>query len=288
MDLELLHDRSTATGHADPSGIVPTAATAVLRRADGTTLQTPVVTLPSVASTIAIAGSTESALVLTSSTGFRVGEPVQVVSDGETYVATVARIDGNTLHLLAALPFVPDAASPVRALRMSVTLTAPGVGELGDDLTLEWRYNDATRNGFATSQVAIVRSLWQDPISAGEVAELLATVYQATRSAEFCRSVADRVALKIRNGVESTGRRPYLFLSSAAFAEVAQVGARWVLADMGIGHVGDLAALVREYRFAFNDELQRVVAGLRGYDSNNDGKVSATEKRNVISIPTTR
>lgn len=289
MDLELLYDRNQVVTHADPAGLVPTSATLVLRRADGAELQTPVVTLPTTSTTIALSGSTVLALVVASAAGLRVGEPIAVTSDGETYVATPAMIDGTTVHLLAALPAVPDAGSPVKALTMRATLTAPGVAELGAGLQLEWRYSDSSGNpGFATAEVAVVRWLWQPPLSSADVAELVATVYQTTRSEEFCRGVAERVSQKIRNGIEQTGRRPYLYVSPGAFAEVAQVGARWVLADMGIGLVGDLATLVREYRFAFNDELGKVLGGLKGYDKDNDGTSDPTKHRNVMTIKARR
>jgi len=281
VDIELLYDRSTVVAHTDLDGVVATSATAVLRKADGTTLQSPAVTLPTVSTTVA-AGSTILALILASVTGVLVGVPLVVVSDGVSYVVTPVRIDGTTVYLAAALPVVPDTGSPVKNLRMTATITAPGIALLGSGLQLEWRYASASANGFATVEVSIVRWLWQPPISGGEVAELLATVYQTTRSDDFCRGVADRVNLKIRNAIEQTGRRPYLYVAPGAFAEVAQVGARWVLADNGIGLVGDLAGLVREYRFAFNDEMAKAVAGLKGYDSDNDGKVTA--QRNVLAI----
>ena len=289
MDLELLYDRNQVVTHADAEGLVPTSATLVLRRADSTELQTPAVTLPTVATTIALTGSTALALVVASAAGLRVGEPLAVTFDGNTYVVTPTRIDGTTVHLAAALPAVPDAGSSVQTLTMRATLTALGVAELGAGLQLEWRYQDGAGNqGFATAEVAVVRWIWQQPLSSAEVAELLATVYQTTRSEEFCRGIADRVSQKIRNGIEQTGRRPYLYVSPGAFAEVAQVGARWVLADMGIGLVGDLATLVREYRFAFNDELGKVLAGLKGYDKDNDGTSDPTRHRNVMTIKTRR
>lgn len=285
MDLELLYDRAQVVAHADPDGLVPTTATVVLRRADGTQLQSPVVTKPSASTTVA-AGTTALALVVASAAGLVVGQPLAVTSDGVTYVVTPVRIDGTTVHLAAALPVVPDTGSPVKALRMAATITAVGLAELGAGLQLEWRYSSATQDGYATTEVAVVRWLWQPVLSGADVAELLATTYQTTRSDDFCKGVADRVNAKIRNAIEQTGRRPYLYVAPGAFAEVAQVGARWVLADQGIGLVGDLASLVREYRFAFNDEMAKVVASLKGYDKDNDGKI--TDRRNVLAIPMVR
>lgn len=286
MDLELLHDRATPIWHEDPDGLVPTSATAVLYRPDGSVLQSPAVTLPSVSTTVA-AGSTAEVLVVDSALGLRVGERLVVVSDGETWVVDPALIDGTSVHLLSALPSVPDVGSSVRALRMTASVTAPGSGELASGLRVEWRYSDATASGFASQEASVVWWLWQEPVSASQVAELLATVFQTKRSEEFCRSVAERVSTKVRNAVEQTGRRPFLFASPGAFSEVAQAALRWVLADSGIGLVGDLPALVRSYRYEFNDEMTKVVAGLKGYDSDNKGRLDAP-RRNVVSIRTVR
>lgn len=285
MDLELLYDRAQLVGHADLGGLVPATATLVLRRADGVQLQAPVVTLPTAATTVA-AGTTTTELEVANAAGLAVGQELAVTSGGVTYVVTPTRIENTKLYLAAALPVAPSVGSPVAALRMTATLTAVGIAELGAGLQLEWRYDDGTSDGYATAEVAVVRWLWQPPLSGGEVAELLATVYQATRSDDFCRGVADRVNTKVRNAIEQTGRRPYLYVAPGAFAEVAQVGVRWVLADQGIGLVGDLAGLAREYRFAFNDEMIKVVASLKGYDKDNDGKI--TVQRNVLAIPMVR
>ena len=61
MDLELLYDRAQLVGHADLNGLVPSTAALVLRRADGTQLQAPAVSLPTAATTVA-AGTTTTAL----------------------------------------------------------------------------------------------------------------------------------------------------------------------------------------------------------------------------------
>ncbi|MBM4346200.1 MAG: hypothetical protein FJ100_22730, partial [Deltaproteobacteria bacterium] len=230
---------------------------------------------------------TAAVLKLASTVGVTVGQPLAVVSDGETHVITPVRIDGDYVTLAATLPSVPDTGATVKGLRMTATVTAVGVAELGAGLQLEWRYNNATAAGYATQEVAVVRWLWQQPITAAEIAELLGVVYQTTRSPDFCEGISERVSNKIRAAIEQTGRRPYLYASPSAFAEVAQIGARWVLAESNIGLVGDLPALVREYRFAFNDELTKAVAGLRGYDATAEGRLDQP-KRSVISIPTSR
>jgi len=285
-DIELLYDRAQVVAHSDPDGLVPTTAALVLRKSDGTTLQSPVVTLPTASTTVA-AGSTVNVIKVASAAGLAVGQPLAIVSDGVTYVATPVSIDGVDLTLAAALPVVPDTGATVKALRMTATITAAGVGELGAGLQLEWRYNNATASGYATAEVAIVRWLWQQPLSGPDVAELLASIYTTTRTPDFCSAIADRVSNKIRNAIEQTGRRPYLYASPSAFSEVAQIGVRWVLAESGIGLVGDIATLVREYRFAFADELQKAVAGLKGYDATEEGRTD-TPKRNTLTIKMVR
>jgi len=284
----VLFDRVQAIAHSDPAGIVPTSATCTLRRSDGTTLESPAVTLPTGATTIA-AGTTALVLVLAAGGAWlQVGVPIVVEVQGEAYVCTPARVDGATVYLVAALPVVPANGSPVKELLMTATIAAPGSTELGAGLRLEWRYSSATKTGYASAEVAIVRWLWQEPISGAAVSDILATVYQTSRSEQFCRDVAGRVSAKIRNAVEQTGRRPWLFVSPGAFGEVAQVGARWVLADLGIGQVGDPAALLREYRFAFNDELSKAVAGLKGYDVADNGTSDPSRLRNVVAVRTVR
>lgn len=286
MDIELLYDRATTITHADMSGLVPTAATVVLRAPNGSQLQAPAVTLSTI-NTHANASSTELMLDLDSVVGVKVGQPLAVTSYGETYVCTPWRIDGLHVHLAFALPVKPANNDPVKGLTMSASLSALGLAALGAGYQVEWRYENATAKGFATAEAACVRWLWQPAITASEIAELLATVYQTTRSEEFCRGIADRVNDKIRNAIEQTGRRPYLYVSPRAFSEVAQIGARWVLADMGIALVGDIATLVREYRYAFGDELEKVINGLKAYDANNTGDTTPT-KRPLYSLRTSR
>ena len=286
MDIELLFDRATAISYADPTGIVPTSATVVLRSATGATLQTPAVTLSTI-STHAEAPSTVNVLRVDSATGIKVGQPLALTSYGEVYVVTPVRIDGNNITLESALPHAPAKDDPINGLTMTASIAALGLASLGAGYQIEWRYQNATQNGFSTSEASCVRWLWQPPISASSIAELLATVYQTTRSEEFCRGVADRVNQKIKNGIEQTGRRPYLYVSPGAFAEVAQTGARWVLADMGIALVGDITSLVREYRYAFGDELEKVIAGLKAYDATNTGNTEE-QRRPLYSIRTTR
>jgi hypothetical protein len=68
---------------------------------------------------------------------------------------------------------------------------------------------------------------------------------------------------------------------------VIQAGIRYVLADHGIAPTGDLVSLLREMRFAFDDSLRVVVAGLREYDQDNDGETQ-TDQARLYSVMTIR
>jgi hypothetical protein len=286
VDLDLLYDRATTITHADLSGLVPTAATVVLRDAKGNQVQAPAVTLSTI-STHCDPSSTATVLKPHSTTGMKVGQPLAVVSQGETYVVVPALVTATDVHLEAGLPQAPSNNDPIYGLTMTASIAALGIGALGPGYQIEWRYQNATTKGYASVSANCVRWLWQPPITASEIAELLASVYQTSRSEEFCRGVAERVNTKVRNAIEQTGRRPYLYVSPGAFAEVAQVGARWVLADMGVALLGDIATLVREYRYAFGDELEKCIAGLKAYDATNTANVE-NERPRLFSIQVTR
>jgi hypothetical protein len=285
--IELVAGTSTPIAHADETGIAPTSASVVLRDELGQVVESPVVELPTVSTTIA-AGSTALALVVASAAGIVVGRPLAVTSDGVRYLATPSRVDGSTLHLRAALPVAPDLGSSVVDVTMTATLSSVAVARVGAGWQVEWRYASADASRVVTVEAAVVRWPWRRAYSASDVATLLSSVYRSPRTLDFCEQVAERVDAKLRGSIERTGRRPFLFLDASKFREVAEVAARWVLADLGISTIGDPVASSREYRFAFGDELQKVVAGLASYDARNDGSTDPASRRNVVSIRTRR
>ena len=118
MDLDLLYDRATTITHADLSGLVPAAATVVLRDARGNQVQAPAVTLASI-STHCEASSTATVLKPASTAGMKVGQPLAVVSQGETYVVVPALVTATDVHLEAGLPQAPNNNDPIYGLTMT-------------------------------------------------------------------------------------------------------------------------------------------------------------------------
>ena len=278
MDIELLHSAATPIEHADDAGLIATACTVTVRDKDGATVETPAATLPTAATTTAAA--TESTITLTSTTGFAVGDPIQIVSDGVTYTAKIARIDGSVVHLLSGLPLAVDNGSTVKLTKITASVAAPGSTKIGDTWQVEFSYTDAASvRGFAVYEAQVVRWLFTGGATAEDVRDVLALAYQDERSEQFCAQVADRVNAKVKNALEASGRRAHLYAGGGSvFSEAVQAGIRWVLAELGVAPMGDLVSTIREFRFAFGDETTRVIASLKGYDSDADGKVTGAER----------
>lgn len=276
VEVELYYDGGTPVGHYDPQGLVPTSATLTLYKPDGTTISAPTVTLPTL-STTTQGGTTASALVLGAVTGLQRGSHLRLACDGVTYVVEVARVDGSTVHLTAALPVVPDASSPVKALDMSATVAAPGVANVGAGHRLAWVYSDGTTERRHGQAAMVVRWPWLSPVSAADVRELLASHFNLTRAEAYCQAVADKVADNIRSALLQTGRRPSLYVSPDVFKPVVEAGILYALASRGIHQGQDPYAAQHELRWSFNDGMEKVLTSALGYDSDQDGKLSGRE-----------
>ena len=282
---ELIYNRTTTLKHHSSQGLVPASCVATLRDGSGATVQSPTVTLPTASTTVVSA--TQLALTLVSSTGISSGDHLAVVSDGVTYVCQAARVDGSVVHLRAALPLSVDSGATVKSLQVSVPVTAPGSGSIGSGYQLELVSTSAGGEiEEAYYQCQVVRYPWGNPCSAMHVRQVLSQAYNDTRPEEFCQAVAERVNSKIRSYVEATGRRPHLYLGDGErqFTEAREVCIRWLLTEMGLGLLGDVTEASREFRYQFDNEMVRSVAGLRGYDSDDDGSVEDELKAALLSV----
>ena len=260
--------------------LVATSASLAVVKPDGDTLEAPAVVLPTVSTMIA-AGSTALALVLDSVVGVTVGLPLQVVSDGVTYTVIASRIEASTktLTLVSGLPVAPDVGSTVKSTRLSASVAAPGVSNIGGGFRLAWTYSDGTTTKREGLPASVVRWEWQAPVAAADVQELLVLEFGQTRSDEAADRIAERVNGKMRLAIERTGRRPWLYLSSAMFEDAARAGVRYELALQGLVLSGSVYDAQRELRFAFEDALSTVIQGLASYDSDASGDLSAAEMR---------
>lgn len=288
VEVELQYDASTPVSHADTvDGIVPTSATVTLYGTNGTAISVPTVTLPTL-STTTQAGTTAAALVLASVTGLAVGHNIVVTSDGVKYICEVARIDTLTVYLAASLPLVPDADSTVKNLRMTASVAAAGVANVGAGLRLVWVYSDGTNSRTISYPASVVRWRWQQPVSGMDVREVLAISYGEKRSQSYCDQVAERVNNKLRAKILQTGRRPWLYISAQSFSEAADKGIRYSLAEDGICQSGQIYEAQRETRFAFDDAVAAALLATP-YDKDADGQLAPTEVKPLgWSIPVTR
>lgn len=276
VEVELTADSDT-TVFLD-GDIVASTATLSLVDPNGSTLQTPVVTLPSVSTTTA-SGTTATVLTLASVAGISPGDKLIITSDGVAYVVEAAVVDAaaKTVTLTSGLPVVPDEGSPVKSVRMTATVTAPGSSAIGANYRLSWEFDDGETFRTVGQPASVVRWPWTAPCSASDVRDVVAELNGGNRSNQWCQDVADRVDDRIKGAIARTGRRPWLYLASLVFSDVARTGIRLELAQRGICFGQQPYEAQRELRFAFDDSLASVITGLAAYDANGDGQIDSSE-----------
>ena len=251
---------------------VATSASLTVYDSSGTSYQTPAVTLPTAATTIASASANKLELNLTSTAGFGTNERVRVVCDGVTYAPRVARISGGIAYLDTALPVTPQAGDPVAAIRLSATIAAGVEDDIGLDYRLEWQWASATDAGHSVELLDIVRWPWTSPVTADTVRDYMATVFQVSdRSDAWCASVARRVGDMMQQDIRRAGRREHLLASSDIFRELGNLGRTMVLAELGYAKGEDSTEAMRAARYAYEDRLERVLGGLTWHDDDQDG-----------------
>ena len=272
--VELQYDASTPVSLT--ADRVATSASLAVVAPDGSALSAPAVTLPTV-STTTTSGTTADVLELARVSGIAPGDRLQVTSDGVAYNCTAAIVDATakTVTLVTGLQVVPDLTSAVKNTKLTATVTAPGVANLGANWRLVWTYSDGTTTIDDSQPAAVVRQRWVSPITAADVRDVLAEL-GGERSELWCQGVADRVDSAIQATLEGTGRRPWLYLSSAVFTQPALLGIRYELAQRGIAHGGQIYEAQRELRFARDDALAQVIGSLP-YDANQDGAFTGDE-----------
>lgn len=282
--IEIRHDQAKPVHHEPKNGMVATSATLTLLSPSGSTIETPAVTKPTATGSVQT-GTTALTVQLAAgeAAAFEVGERVKIVSDGVTYLPTIARINGDALILRAKLPEVPDVGAAVAKIRMTATISAPGIAQLSTDCRLEWVFSDGSISDYHTEGVSIVRWPWVSPVSADDVRDHLAEVYSDdSRSDAFCAAIADRASDKIAQALRSSGRRAHLFPDPAILTDPTWQAVRLLLAEQGYVPEGDATAFAREMRFALQDSLATVVKSLSGYDADGDGAISDDEKRGHV------
>jgi hypothetical protein len=292
MALELHYATACAVEHADPQGLVPSTAQAVLYAADGSVVQTCVVALPTWTTTVA-AGTTRSSLVLASVSGIVAGRKYAVTSKGVVSVFTAATIDtaAKAVTLVGALQESPDVDSVVSDLTMTTSLAAPGESRVGSGYRLDWQYTNGTTAGFHSQSVVIVHWKWTPPASAGAVRDFCATAYRSLRKPdEYFAQVAQRANDRIDRAVLATGRRPYLFGDHDVWSAAGMAAVRYELALDGQTPQGSNAGIYQDQlRRELEGEIKTIISSLQDYDRDGDGAISEPEQRGLWwSVETTR
>lgn len=277
MALALLFGTSHTVEHTDRGGVIPAAASVVLRDDSGTQISAPTVSIDSVDTTVR-AASTADVIDLVDLTGVTVGRHYALTHDGSTHRIRVGSVDSTSVYPTAALPEAPDQGDAFKGLRMSATVPSSALTEarIGAGYRLEWTYTDAAGETFQASQeVAIVRWTWEAPVTPDEIAEYVAQVHpsQYEESRQAWAQVAEQVARRVANEVEATGRRPHLYGDSQAFREPGYHAMRLALAERGYLPPGvDATMFAKDIAREYHAEMRKVIGGLRTYDANSDGK----------------
>lgn len=279
QEQELQFDASTPV--AAIADLAPLAsATLTVFRPDGTTLYTGSATCSPISTTVAD-GTTAGVLALASVTGIVSGTQLRVTSDGVTYTMTAASVDSTakTVTLATSLPAIPDTGSHVYGAQLTAVVPPSDANSVGGNYRMVWSYTDGTTTRQLSQPASIVRWMWTCPITAADVLTILAEL-NTKRGDVFCQSVVTTVDEAIRGKLLATGRRPWLYLSSAIFSDAAKALIRYELAVRGISFGGQIYEAQRETRFAADDKLQSVIAGLQGItDTNADGQITADENK---------
>ena len=293
MALEVHYSTALPVFHEPPDGLLATTATAVLRDVDGETVETLSVTLPVAGSRTVSSTSTVDNIKVSDAAGIVVGQKYRIISDGVRSVFEVARIDGIHVFPLDPLAHKPDAGSVFQPIRMTATIAAPGEALIGNNLRLEWIYDDGSGDGFGADVVHVVRWKWDLPITGARVRRHIAHTYPATvdsREPHYWAKIADEANDEIRKLVQATGRRAHLYGSPSCFQRAGLLAAKHLLAGEGIVPAGSNPGLFQEQmRADFERETGRVISSLEMYDADGDGKISDDEARGLwFSIGTSR
>lgn len=250
--------------------------------ADGTMLgiyrhgvATPLVT------TYGPSGSTKTNLRLLNATGVVPGDPYLVVAGGVRSVVTCERVTDNTVSVSPALDVTPADGSTFQGLKMSSLVPALGKNLLGPGHRLIWTYAPASGDSKQhVESVQVVRWVPDQPISGADVRAIVAAIQPSTagsRSQAYYDAVAQRVARRVEQALDATGRRQSCYGDPNAFAEPGRTCARLYLADDGIYPPNmQPDQYLKSLDIRLENELRNAVAGL-AFDADGDGTLSSEE-----------
>lgn len=276
-EVELQYDSSSKVYAV--SELVPlTGASVQVVGPSGAAIQSQEASIP-LTNTTTSTGSTATVLVLNDASAVRVGDTLRVVSWGNSYACEVSSVDGDAVTLVTGLPVAPEDGSAVYGCNVEAVIAPTDAANIGPNYRLLWTLTANDRSMTLSQTASVVRWLWTPVVTAKDVRDILSELNQ-TRSEQWCQGVADRVDEVIQAKLLSTGRRPWLYLSSMVFYDAARTGIRYELSQRGVAFGGQIYEAQRELRFAFDDKLAQVIQGLQGIkDDNGDGIIDPAEAK---------
>lgn len=227
-------------------------------------------------------GSTKAVVKVVDPSGVTVGDPYLIVSNGVPVVVIATRLTGHAVTISPSLDVIPSDGCTFQGLKMSVAIAAPTKSLLGTGHRLQWEYTDGDTNRQHVETVTVARWIPDPPITAEAVKALLAAYQPSSanvRDQVYLQGIADRVAAKIEQALNATGRRQACYGDPNAFSEPGRTCARLYLADDAFFPAGASPdAYLKECQMRLEQELRLAVAGLQ-YDDNGDGAITGDEKR---------
>ena len=268
---ELHYNKAATVYHADTEqGVVPTTATVTLRSADDAQLAAPVVSLPTVNTTVH-GNHHADRFDVVSAAGVTVGDPYRLEFYGQRFVVYVSKLDGDTVYLRESLPETPPNGSTFKGLKMSATIPAQGTPRA--NALLRWEFDDGSTYRQAQEVVDLVRWPFGALVTAAYVVERLASM-GVDRSDVWCERAAHAANMRVRTYLRSGGRRPDLIADAGDFAIAAGYAVDLVLAERGVLVASEDPMDTRErLRDGFEAEMSIVLRGVTYYDADDDGKL---------------
>jgi hypothetical protein len=269
--LELHYNKASAVTYADTEqGVVPTTAVVTLRSADDAELAAPVVSLPTVDTTVQ-GNHHADHFNVDDATGITVGDPYRLEFYGQRFIVFVAKVDSSTVYLRESLPEAPPNGAAFKGLTMSATIPAQGTPRA--NAMLRWEFDDGSTYRQAQQVVDLVRWPFGALVTAADVVERLASM-GVDRSDVWCERAAEAANMRVRTYLRSGGRRPDLIADAGDFAIAAGYAVDLVLAERGVLVASEDPMDTRErLRDGFEAEMSIVLRGVTYYDGNDDGKL---------------
>lgn len=286
MDVLLLEDRSAAVEFYPP--VKPASATlSVYAPGGGTALESPAVTVDSLARTLTAVTSTDTFTAATGSGTPVVGRQYWMTSvDTGAHRALVrlAQYASNVWKIEAPFPGSSvQVGDTLAGARLSATVTTTSTANRGSFYQLVWTVTDADSVVRIYQQTAhVVRTVYRDAVTTDECARYISRAHPNLavgmthgQFAELARLASERTWRRVRAG----DRWMHLFGDSAAFASAGICALRIELAREQVIPSGviDPGAFIEEEVKALDREIADAISA-QWYDANDDGGVQRDDE----------